>query len=39
MGLGMARSLLAAGHEVVGCDVNAAACAARVIQRTTGLWG
>lgn len=28
MGLGMARSLLAAGHEVVGCDVNAAACAA-----------
>ena len=28
MGLGMARSLLAAGHEVVGCDVNPAACAA-----------
>jgi 3-hydroxyisobutyrate dehydrogenase len=28
MGLGMARSLLAAGHEVLGCDVNAAACAA-----------
>src|SRR6267378_4198186 len=30
MGLGMARSLVAAGHEVVGCDVNPAACAAFV---------
>lgn len=28
MGLGMAKSLLAAGHEVVGCDVNPAASTA-----------
>jgi 3-hydroxyisobutyrate dehydrogenase len=28
MGLGMARSLLAKGHEVVGCDVDPVACAA-----------